>query len=155
VSQNQAEFPVALMCRVLGVSPSGYYAWRSRGPSLRAQKDALLRPKIRESHEVSRGTYGAPRICEDLKGTELAVGRRRVARLMKEDGLQGVTRRRTTWTTRRDRDARRAPDRVERRFEAERPNQLWIADFTFVPTWVGFLYLAVVMDSCGAPRYVE
>jgi putative transposase len=65
---------------------------------------------------------------------------------MKEDGLQGVTRRRTTWTTRRDRDARRAPDRVERRFEAERPNQLWIADFTFVPTWVGFLYLAVVMD---------
>lgn len=134
------------MCRVLGVSTSGYYAWRKREPSERAQKDANLLERIRAYHKESRGTYGAPRIHEDLIAEGIRVGRKRVARLMKKAGLVGVSRRKKTRTTRKDAEARPAPDLVNRDFEADEPNRLWVADITYVPTWAGFLYLAVVID---------
>jgi putative transposase len=134
------------MCRVLEVSASGYYAWQKRPASRRTQEDGVLLRRIRTIHEASRQSYGVPRIYEELREDGVAVGRDRVARLMRHAGLQGISRRRFVVTTRRDDAARPAPDLVERRFEAAGPNQLWVADITYVPTWAGFLYLAVVLD---------
>ena len=144
---NQARYPVATMCRVLEVSTSGYYAWRNRELSARAVSDASLLKKIREIHARSRGTYGAPRIHAELEAEGIRVSRKRVGRLMREAGLQGAHRRRAPRTTIRNPEARPAPDLVEREFTAERPNRLWVADITYVPTWEGFLYLAVVLDA--------
>lgn len=135
------------MCRLLGVSTSGYYAWRDRPPSKRAVSDAQLRERIEALHERSRGTYGVPRIHEDLKEQGHRVGRKRVGRLMREAGLRGVCRRRGTRTTVRDQDARPAPDLVQRNFSVSGPDRLWVADITYVPTRAGFLYLAVVLDA--------
>ena len=146
MSANQARFRVATMARVLGVSPSGYYAWRRRPPSARAEADAELTTRVREIHARSRGTYGAPRIHADLADDGVSVGRKRVARVMRAAGIAGVSRRRGPRTTRRAVRARPAPDRVERRFEANEPNRLWAADITYVPTLAGFLYLAIVLD---------
>jgi putative transposase len=146
VRANQAMYPITTMCQLLDVSTSGYYSWRRREPSMRARRDAALAAKIRDFHETSRGTYGSPRILEDLREEGIRVGRKRVARLMQEEGLRGVCRRKTTRTTRRNRRQRPAPDLVERKFTAERANQLWVADITYIPTWTGFLYLAVVLD---------
>jgi putative transposase len=147
MSANQAMFPIATMARVLGVSPAGYYAWLRREPSARARADADLSKRVRTIHAVSRGTYGAPRIHAELQADGQAIGRKRVARLMRVAGLAGVSRRRGVVTTRRDPEARPAPDLIDRNFAAERPNQLWVADITFVPTLAGFLYLAVVLDA--------
>ena len=135
------------MCRLLGVSASGYYAWQQRPPSARAQADAALTESIRAIHERSRETYGMPRIHAELAAEGRPVGRKRVARLMRAAGLEGISRRRRGRTTRRDRDARPAPDLVERNFSAGGPDELWVADITYVPTWAGFLYLAVVLDA--------
>jgi putative transposase len=143
---NQAVHRVATMCRVLDVSSSGYYAWRSRRPSRRAVQDAALCEQIRASHERSRGTYGAPRVWADLRAGGVVVSRKRVARLMRALGLAGVSRRRPIVTTRRSDQARPAPDLVERVFTAKGPNRLWVADITYVPTAAGFVYLAVVVD---------
>jgi putative transposase len=134
------------MCRVLEVSTSGYYAWQKRPASKRAQDDTVLLRRIRTIHEASRQSYGVPRVYEELRDDGVAVGRDRIARLMRRAGLQGISRRRFLATTRRDEAARPAPDLVGRRFEAGGPNQLWVADITYVPTWAGFLYLAVVLD---------
>ena len=146
MSTNQARFRVATMARVLGVSTSGYYAWRQRPPSARAQADADLTARVRAIHTDSRGTYGAPRVHAELAEAGVAVGRKRVARVMRAAGIAGVSRRRGPRTTRRDVQARPAPDRVERHFAADAPNRLWVADITYVPTLVGFLYLAIVLD---------
>ena len=146
MSTNQARFRVATLTRVLGVSTSGYYAWRQRPPSARAQADADLTARVRAIHADSRGTYGAPRIHAELAEAGVAVGRKRVARVMRAAGIAGVSRRRGPRTTRRDVQARPAPDRVERHFAADAPNRLWVADITYVPTLVGFLYLAIVLD---------
>ncbi len=135
------------MCRVLGVSPSGFYAWNGRAPSARAIEDARLTARIRVFHARSKGAYGAPNIHADLRDEGTHVGIKRVARLMKADGLRGVCRRKWITTTTRDAEAQSAPDLVERRFVAEAPNQLWVADITYIPTWAGFLYLAVVLDA--------
>ena len=143
---NQAHHRVATMCRVLGVSPSGYYAWRSRGRSLRAKREEALRGTIRSIHEGSGGTYGAPRVHAELVANGRRVSRKRVARLMRESGLAGVSRRRGTGTTRVDPSHRAVPDRVERQFQADGPDRIWVADITYVPTWTGFVYLAVVLD---------
>jgi len=143
---NRAVHRVSTMCRVLGVSPSGYYGWLSREASEREQADAELTKKIRAIHARSRGTYGAPRIREELVAQGTAVGRKRVARLMRAEGLAGVSRRRGIRTTRRSAHARPAPDLVERNFKADGPNRLWVADITYIPTWAGFLFLAVVLD---------
>src|SRR5256885_14788350 len=139
-------FSIRAMCRVLEVSASGYYAWRRRMISVRAREDEQLQQRIRTIHLLSRQTYGAPRIHAELQEEGTRIGRKRVARLMKASDLQGVSRRKRTVTTRRDRSARPAPDLVERQFSASRPNILWVADITYVPTWSGFLYLAVVLD---------
>jgi putative transposase len=135
------------MCRVLAVSASGYYAWRKRPPSIRARADAELTSRITAIHQYSRGTYGTPRIHEELLAAGIRVGRKRVARLMKAAGLCGVSRRKWVATTVREPGARPAPDLVERNFIAAAPNRLWVADITYIPTWTGFLYLAVVLDT--------
>jgi hypothetical protein len=149
VSRYQADYPIATMCRVLGVSTSGYYAWEGRQASKRAQADAALIKQIRKCHAASHGTYGAPRIHADLVALGYTVNRKRVARLMRAAGLKGVTRRRFVTTTVRD-DTRPAPDLVDRNFTADHPNKLWVADITYLPTWAGFLYLAVVIDVIRA-----
>ena len=146
MSANQARFRVATMARVLGVSPSGYYAWRRRPPSVRARADAELRARVQAIPGRSRGTYGAPRIHAELTAAGVAVSRKRVARVMRSVGVAGVSRRRGPRTTRRTRPARPRIDRVERRFEADAPNRLWVADITYVPTLAGFLHLAIVLD---------
>ncbi len=138
---------VRTMCRLLGISTSGFYAQRHRPRSKRAQADGELGVRIRSIHERSRGTYGAPRVQAELAAEGKPVGRKRVARLVKELGLQGASRRRQFATTVRDRDARQAPDLVERNFQVAGRDQLWVADITYIPTSSGFLYLAVVVDA--------
>ena len=148
MSTNQACFPIATMARVLGVSKAGFYAWRQRPPSSHAVADATLLKRIRTVHASSRQTYGAPRVHADLRGRGERHGRKRIARLMREAGLVGASHRHGgPTTTRRDKDARPAPDLVDRNFTASGPNQLWVADITYVPTAAGFLYLAVVLDA--------
>ena len=146
MSDNRARYPVAVMCRLLDVSSSGFHAWVQRPPSQRAVSDAALMEKIRAVHEASHGTYGAPRIEAELDAQNVQVGRKRIARLMRHAGLAGVSRRRFVITTKRG-DGRQAPDLVKRHFVAERPDMLWVADITYIPTWAGFLYLAVVLDA--------
>jgi putative transposase len=143
---NQAAHSVPTMCRVLGVSASGYYAWLRRRVSPRQREDAELLDQIRAWHRRSRGTYGAPRIHRDLRAVGVRVGRKRVARLLQQAGLRGVSRRKWPVTTVRAAQARPAPDLVQRAFTATGPNQLWVADITYIPTATGFLYLAVVLD---------
>jgi len=147
VTAHQGTHRVATVCRVLGVSASGYYAWQHRPLSARAQADRALIEQIRAIHERSRGTYGAPRIHAELAAVGGHVGRKRVARLMQAAGLAGVSRRAFVTTTRRDPTARPAPDLVQRTFTVAGPNRLWVADITYIPTWAGFLYLAVVLDA--------
>lgn len=143
----QADFPVRTMCKVLGVSSSGFYDWLARAPSRRAMANAVLSERIRNIHAQSHQTYGRPRIRAELAEQGLKVGNARVARLMRLAGLRGVSKRRAfTVTTRRDTQQRPAPDLVNRQFYADGPNQLWVADMTYVPTWTGFVYLAVVLD---------
>ena len=146
MSDHQADYPIASMCRLLGVSSSGYYAWMKRRPSQRAETDATLIGEIRAAHAASCGTYGAPRIHAELTAKGMHVGRKRVARLMSQTGLAGVSRRKFIVTTVKS-NSRQAPDLVERDFTASVPNRLWVADITYVPTWAGFLYLAVVLDA--------
>ena len=144
---NQATHAVGVMCRVLKISRSGYYAWLERPMSARARQDLCLTGKIEAIHRRSRGAYGSPMIhAEPADGHGIRIGRKRVARLMRSAGLRGVTLRRFVITTTPGPKASRAIDLVERRFYAKGPDRLWVADITYVPTWAGFLYLAVVMD---------
>jgi putative transposase len=138
---------ISIMCRVLDVSPSGYYARLKRPPSARARADSELSLRIAEIHRRSHATYGAPRIHAELAALGIHVGRKRVARLMTAARIRGESRRKWLTTTMRDPQARPAPDLVERNFTAAAPNQLWVADITYIPTWTGFLYLAVVLDA--------
>ena len=146
MSDHQATYPITTMCELLGVSSSGYYAWTKRRRSQRAEIDAMLIAEIRVAHEASRGTYGTPRIHAELAVKGIRVGRKRVARLMLQAGLAGVCRRKFVTTTVKD-GGRQAPDLVERNFTAAAPDRLWVADITYIPTWAGFLYLAVVLDA--------
>ena len=135
------------MCRVFNASPSGFYAWNSREPSARSIEDARLTERIRAIHARSHGTYGLPRIYAELVEEGERVGHNRVARLMKIAGIEGVSRRKWVTTTVRDPKALPSADLVQRCFEAGGPNRLWVADITYIPTWAGFLYLAVVLDA--------
>ena len=147
MNANQAAFPVRKMCQVLKVSPSGFYAWQERPPSRRALEDAVLTERIRAIHAASDATYGSPNIHAELRDEGTRVGCKRVARLMRAAHIRGVSRRRGfVVTTRRDPAQRPAPDLVKRQFTAEGPNQLWVADMTYVPTWAGFIFLAIVLD---------
>ena len=145
---NRANYPIATLCRVLAVSASGYYAWLLRPPSARRVIDEVLLERIHAIHKKSRGTYGAPRIHAELVDEGWRIGRKRVARLMHEAGLEGVSRRKWISTTQRRPDARPAPDLVKRDFTADKPDQLYVADITYIPTWAGFLFFAVVLDVC-------
>jgi putative transposase len=116
MSANQAQFPIATMARVLGVSTAGYYAWRSRPPSARAVADTALLRQVRTIHAVSRGTYGAPRVHAELRAEGRGVGKKRIARLMRRAGIIDISRRRGIVTKRRGHDARPAPDLVGRNF---------------------------------------
>ncbi len=147
MTAHQAVHRVATMCRVLDVSPSGYYAWRKRPLSARARADVELSAHIDAIHRASRGTYGAPRVHAELAALGIHVGRKRVARLMRTLGLHGVSRRRRPRTTLRDPVHPPAPDLVARDFTAPGPDRLWVADITYIPTGAGFLYLAVVLDA--------
>lgn len=147
MNAHQASFPVTAMARVLGVSTAGYYAWLKRPPSARSEADGRLLQRVRTIHATSRATYGMPRVHAVLRADGERHGRKRIARLMRDAGLVGISRRDGPVTTRRDREARPAPDLVDRDFSAAGPNRLWVADITFIPTAAGFLYLAVVLDA--------
>ena len=135
------------MCKRLGVSTSGYYEWCSRPPSQRSINDRIMTERIRQIHAMSDCSYGRIRVQAELQDMGLRVNLKRIERLMRLAHMQGVSRRRGyVITTRRDRSAKAAPDLVNREFKATAINQLWVADMTYVPTWAGFLYLAVVVD---------
>jgi putative transposase len=146
VRAHQAQFPITTMCRVLEVSRSGYYEWCKRPLSARAKRDVVLRAQVVEIHEWSDGTYGRPRIHAELKDHGERVSPKRVGRLLREAGRRGVARRRWFSTTQRSETGRPAADLVDRTFTAEGPNQLWVADITYIPTWSGDLFLSVVID---------
>ena len=143
---HRAVHTIATLCRVLEVSPSGYYAWHRRTASPRGQEDASLTAEIEAIHTHSRRTYGAPRIHAELCARGRRVSRKRVARLMRAAGVRGVSRRKFVVTTTRAADARPVPDLVRHAFTATGPNQLWVADITYIRTGCGFLYLAVVLN---------
>lgn len=149
ITEHAAEHAVGLMCRVLKVSRSGYYAWRVRPPSHTEHEDALLSERIERIYRDSRGTYGAPRITAQLHSKGVRIGNKRVGRLMREQGLEGCHHRRkkVPRTTVSDPRAAPAPDLVERDFEPEATNKLWVADISYLPTWEGFDYLAFVLDA--------
>jgi putative transposase len=147
IDVEKAWYPLALLCRVLAVARAGYYAWRERGLSLRAQRDAALTKELIRLHGASRQTYGVPRLHADLKAAGWRVGRKRVARLLRLAGLQGVSRRRgTPRTTITDPSAAVAPNVLRRQFTAAAPDRAWVGDITYLPTAEGWLYLASLVD---------
>jgi putative transposase len=150
IHAEKATYHVRRMCRVLGVSVSGYYAWRARPPSRRSFEDAELTRAICRIHEASRGTYGRPRVHAELRYEGVRCSAKRVARLMRRAGIQGVPARR--WRrglTRRHPSAAPHPDLVARVFAASRPDRLWLGDISYVPTGEGWLYLATILDCCS------
>jgi putative transposase len=147
IDAERASFPVSVLCKVLSVSRSGYYAWRDRPLSKRSREDAVLTDEIREIHKRSRETHGSPRVHAELRSIGVRCGRKRVARLMRKEGLTGCIRGRRKRTTRRSEHAVPAEDLVRRDFTAAMPNRLWTADITYVDTEEGFLYLAFVLDA--------
>jgi putative transposase len=145
IKAQRASFPVQVMCRVLEVAPSGYYAWLKQPLSNRAQEDARLLRLIRASFVESHGIYGAPRVFLDLREAGETCSKHRVARLMRENGLRAVHGYRTRrWAV--GKPAVLIPNLLQRRFTVSRPNRVWVTDITYVRTWQGWLYLAVIMD---------
>jgi putative transposase len=147
IGAEKANHSVSLMCRLLGVSRSGFHAWECRPPSARAVEDARLVALIRDSHRRGRGTYGSPRVHADLRQAGVRVGRKRVERLMRAAELSGSRHRRRKGTTIRVQGVRVADDLVDRDFSATEPDQLWMSDIKEIPTWEGKLYLASVLDG--------
>ena len=146
IERRRDRYPVRLMCRLLAVSVRGYYAWRTRPESARAQRDRALIAEIRRVHEVSKGIYGSPRIHAALVASGVRAGRHKVARLMRSEQLKGCPKRRIRVTTQRDPAHRVAKNLLKQDFTAKAPNQVWAADITSISTAQGWLYLAVVMD---------
>jgi putative transposase len=146
IRAERANHPVSLLCRALGVSRSGFHAFCRRPPCERALCDARLLERIEQIHKQSRDTYGAPRVHAELRREGVLVSRKRVERLMRAQGLSGLIKRRRGRTTIRVPGIRVADDLVRREWNPSQANQLWVADITHVPTWEGWLYLAVVVD---------
>jgi putative transposase len=146
VAAERASFPVRLLCRVVGAAASGFYAWLRRGPARREGADRGLGARVEAVFAASRGTYGSPRVHAELRAQGVRVGRNRVARLMREGGLSATVRRRAPRTT----DSRHghpvAPNLLGRRFAADRPDAVWLADISYLPTGEGWLYLAAIKD---------
>ncbi len=137
---------MAMMCTQLDVSRSGYYAGKDRKPSRREQEDVQLRVAIKASHTASRGTYGSPRVLDDLKDDGFKVSRRRVSRLMAEEGLTGTPKKPFKRTTDSKHNEAIADNTLDRNFTVEAPDKIWATDITYVRTWEGWMYLAVVVD---------
>jgi putative transposase len=146
IHAEKAKLPVTRLCDALDVSPSGYYAWTQRPPSQRAVGDAKLVPVIRACHVRSRGTYGSPRIHQDLKALGHRVSRKRVARLMRREGVSARPPKRYRATTDSKHPLPVAPNVVARKFQADGPNRVWVTDITYVWTWEGWLFLAAIVD---------
>jgi len=143
---KEVAFPVAPMCRVLGVSTSGYYAWRTRPAPKRVVEDARLATEVAEAHARSKGIYGSPRVHRELRARGVRTGRKRVERLMRESGLRGRQKRRFVRTTDSRHDHPVAANVLDRKFDAKAPNEAWVGDVTYIPTADGWLYLAVLLD---------
>ena len=149
IDEEKMHHPVSRLTGVLGVSRAGYHAWGKRGPSARRTADDQLKVRIGEIHTASFGIYGAPRIHAELADTYgINIGKKRVARLMRELGIQGVSRRGKRKVKKSTAEMPAAPDLVRRNFTATRPDELWVADITYIPTWEGWLFLAAVVDVC-------
>lgn len=146
IQAEKANFPVTMMCRILQVGRSGFYAWCFRPQSLRAKDDRRLKVQIRASHEASKRRYGSPRIHKDLKADGEQVSRKRVARLMKEEGIVGRKKKRFIRTTDSKHHLPVAPNILEREFTAEKPNQRWVGDISYLRTIEGWMFLAVLID---------
>jgi transposase InsO family protein len=146
VDAEKASWSIEVLCEVLGVSRSGFYAWRKRPAGARSKSDAKLAIEIRLAHQRSRGRYGSPRVHRELKARGHHVGKKRVERLMREDGLKGRQKRRFRRTTDSDHAMPIAPNVLARDFEASAPNQVWVTDVTYIATDQGWLYLAVLLD---------
>ena len=150
IDEERSHHSVSRLARVLGVTAAGYHAWRKRKPCARLLEDGRLKERVARHFEASHGTYGAPRILDDLADEGVFVSRKRVARLMRELGIAGISGREGKRRRRKAEgpESAPAPDLVQREFTADEPNLVWFADITYVPTWEGWLYVAVVMDAC-------
>lgn len=147
ITRHRDEYPVRLMCRVLTVAPAGYYAWRKRAtPTAHAMADARLVVQVHTYFHRSGGTYGSPRVLRDLRDAGEHVGKKRVARLMRREGLVARRRGQRVATTDSQHDQPIAPNLLNRQFLVAEPNRVWVSDITYVPTRAGWLYLAVVLD---------
>jgi transposase InsO family protein len=146
IAAYRVEFRVRSLCRVLGVSPSGFYAWVRRPAPRQAQRNAALLVHIRAAHVASRRTYGAPRIHQELRAQGVPAGRHRIARLMQREGIIACTERRFRWTATARAELPAAPDRLRRDFSAPAPDRCWVSDITSVRTGQGWLHLAIVLD---------
>ena len=147
IAAEKANHPVSLMCRMFGVSRSGFHAWERRPPSDRALNDAWLVQQIKQIHDANRRVYGAPRIHAELRMAKgVRIARKRVERLMREAQISGLVPRKRGRTTIRVPGVRVADDLVEREFGPDAPDLLWCADITYLRTWEGWLYLAAVQD---------
>jgi putative transposase len=146
IRDHGEDFPVRLMCRVLEASPSGFYDWLERPESPRAAENRALVAKIQAIHSDSRRTYGSPRVHASLQDAGCRIGRHRVARLMRDNGIRAKTKRKFRVTTDSRHDHPVAPNRLDRQFEVAAPNTVWVADISYIPTREGWLYLAVVLD---------
>jgi len=146
IAAKKAVYPVEVLCSVLEVSRSGYYAWCKRPPPPRAVADAQLAAEIAGVHQRSRRTYGSPRVHADLRAKGLRVSRKRVERVMRENGIAALRKRPFRRTTDSNHDNPIAPNLVDRDFEPEAPNTVWATDVTYIPTVEGWLYLAVILD---------
>jgi putative transposase len=146
IDAEKAEWPVEVQCEVLGVSRSGYYAWKGRPDSPRATEDAALVAKIKTAYKAGRGNYGSPRVHRELRATGHRVGRKRVERLMRKEGIAARKRRRFRRTTDSNHPDPIAPNVLNRNFEVDLPNKAWVTDVTYVWTLEGWLYLAVILD---------
>lgn len=146
VHEERANYPVSFSCRVLGVSRSGYYRWAKAKPAPRTRENQKLLAEIRDIHRAHKGRYGSPRIHRELQGRGHKVGRNRVARIMRQEGLRGRTPRRFRKTTDSRHHHRIAPNLLARDFTADEPNRIWVGDITYIPTLDGWLYLAVLLD---------
>lgn len=146
IAAHVGVYTVALMCRALGVAPSGYYAWRQRPVPNRTGRDEALTTHVRAAFTASRRRYGSPRVHAELRAAGHRVGRKRVARLMRQAGLHARPRRRFVTTTQSRHPHPVAPNLIKRKFEVTAPNQVWVSDLTYLRTVTGFVYLAVVLD---------
>jgi putative transposase len=146
IDAEKAGYPVVFLCRVLDVSPSGFYAWRRRPEPTRASSDAQLAVEIAAEHKRSRGIYGSPRVHLELRARGVRVGRKRVERLMRKNGIKGRQKRRFRRTTDSKHAQPIAPNVLARNFDPKRPNEAWAGDVTYIATGEGWLYLAVLLD---------